>query len=363
MTSTASGIDLPFDEAIRFFRDKANVTTDQWTDVWDAAHSKGFMVAGANRDALVADFRAAIDKGLSEGTTQAEFLKDFNRIAKQFGWSYRGEAGWRSKVIFETNLRTAYAAGQYSQLTAPETLAALPYWQYNHSGALHPRRDHLSWNGLCLPADDPFWDTAYPPNGFGCGCFVTPLSKRGLRQLGKAEPDKAPNLDSLDGQPRGIDPSFAYNPGKAWLTQTAPGPVAVAAREVEVASFVKSALDGKWPDGAWTPVAVLKGSVAKALEVGAGTEVRLSAETIRAHVKHAIATPDAYGVLPGYLVEHGELLFDKLDRPSFIGEFLGKLYQAAVKIVRRKEGQEVYLVSLRRTERRSIAKQFGIEWK
>lgn len=364
MTDVASAIDLPFDEAIRFFRDKANIPTRSWRDVWDAAHSKAFMVAGASTEALVSDFRAAIDKALADGTTLDDFRKDFDSIVKKHGWSYRGDRAWRTRVIFETNMRTAYAAGQYAQLTEPATLEAMPYWQYNHSGARHPRLNHKAWDGLCLAADDPFWETNYPPNGFGCGCYVTPLSPRGLRQLGKAKLDESPNLDQLGtDQPAGVDPSFAYNPGKAWLAQTAPGPVAVSASEAQIAAFVRSALKGKRPDGSWTPVARVKGATAKALDVKQGAEVRLSADTIRSHLKHSIATPDAYGVLPGFLAKNGRLLFDRQGRPSFIGEYQDKLYQSAVKVVRAKDGDQIYLVSLRRTERRSILKQFGEKWK
>ena len=36
------------------------------------------MVAGANRDAIVADFRAAVEKAIAEGTTLEQFRKDFD---------------------------------------------------------------------------------------------------------------------------------------------------------------------------------------------------------------------------------------------------------------------------------------------
>ena len=38
MPSTIDAIDLPFQEAIDFFRDKASVTTTTSTDVYAAAH-------------------------------------------------------------------------------------------------------------------------------------------------------------------------------------------------------------------------------------------------------------------------------------------------------------------------------------
>lgn len=360
--AVAQALDLPFDEAIRFFRQKAAVTTESHRDVWDAAHSKMFMVAGANRQAIVDDFQEAIAKALEKGTTLEEFRKDFDRIVKAHGWSYRGERGWRTRTIFETNLSTAYAAGRYAKLTAPDTLATFPYWQYRHSGAVHPRVQHKAWDGKIYAADDPFWTVAYPPNGYGCGCFVVPVSRGGLKRIGKSGPDVPPDLDQLGtDQPLGVDPSFAYNPGQAWLRQTAPGPKAVSADEANVAAFVRSALAGKRPDGSWTPVAVADKAMASTLEVTTGTEVRLSADTIRSHLHHDKITPDGYGVLPHQLAQHGRLRKDKSGRWSFVGEYEGRLYRLGIKVVKTRDRDEIWLSSLRRTNINQVAKDFERE--
>ncbi len=225
-TSDIAAIDLPFEEAVDFFRQKARVPTQHWTDVWRTAHSHSFMVAGAASDALLADFQQSIQKALNSGTTLAEFRKDFDRIVEQHGWAYNGTPGWRSRIIYETNLSTAYSAGRYAQLTEPDTLAVYPYWQYVHSGSAHPRLQHLAWNGLTLRADDPFWSTHYPPNGWRCGCRVRPVSKGGLSRMGKAGPDTAPPVQTRTWRnprtgethqvPVGIDPGFDYNAGQAW---------------------------------------------------------------------------------------------------------------------------------------------------
>lgn len=226
MTNTVSALDLPFDEAINFFRQKLNMPTAVWTDVYAAAHTRSFMVAGAATDALVEDFRKAIEKALEDGTTLEEFRKSFDDIVVRHGWDYKGKRNWRSRIIFDTNLRTAYAAGRYKALTEPDTLGVFPYWQYNHSGSSHPRKEHLSWDGMVLRADDPFWITNYPPNGWRCGCFVTPISESGLRRQGKTGSDPSPDLvfraEEVGGRtvrvPQGVDAGFEYNPGMEWLT-------------------------------------------------------------------------------------------------------------------------------------------------
>jgi len=233
MTSTIEAIDLPFQEAIDFMAQKTAVPTQRWTDVWETAHSRAFMVAGAATEALVKDFQTAIQKAIEQGTTLGEFRKDFYSIVDKHGWhGWTGEGNprseaWRIRTIYETNLRMAYAAGRYAQQTDPDVLAIYPFWVYRHSGNPHPRLDHKSWDGLTLRADDPWWLTNYPPNGFGCGCISESVTARGLARQGKTGPDQAPPLDisaKLVGRsstrtqltPKGVDPGFAYNPGMAW---------------------------------------------------------------------------------------------------------------------------------------------------
>ena len=222
---------LPFAEQIAFFRRKLNLPTDGWTDVYTAEHDWAFVVAGANRDAIVADFRAAVEKAVADGTTLETFRQDFDAIVARHGWDYNGGRDWRSRVIYETNLNTSYAAGRYEQLQEA------PYWQYEHADwVTNPRHDHLAWDGLVLARDDPWWQTHYPPNGWGCQCSVRGLWPRDLQRLGKDAPDEAPAVRLLEreiGQrsingprtvrvPAGIDPGFEYAPGAARLRGAVP---------------------------------------------------------------------------------------------------------------------------------------------
>lgn len=222
---------LPFKEAIKFWQSKIKLPSSGWTDIWQEQHSHGFIVAGAQHDALVEDLYNAISDARSKGGYEA-FKASFPEIAKQHGWAYNGSPGWRSRVIYDTNVRQSYNAGRYQQMERVKKLR--PYWRYRHSGALKYRPEHKAWDGLILPADDPWWDTNMPQNGWGCGCSVESLSRveaeEEFEKFGKSGPDKAPPLEWEEREvgrggsnphtvrvPKGIDPGFAYNPGKAWL--------------------------------------------------------------------------------------------------------------------------------------------------
>jgi len=168
MPSSAEYMSMPFDEAIVFFRGKLNLPTETWKDIWQAMHSRAFVVAGAMQDDLLADMREAVDKAISQGTTLSTFRTEFDGIVQKYGWAYKGSPAWRSAIIFKTNTSVAYHAGHYKQMTDPDVLSARPWFRYVGSSAAEPRPEHQKWYNLVLPADDPFWDTHYPPNGWGC---------------------------------------------------------------------------------------------------------------------------------------------------------------------------------------------------
>lgn len=344
MANVAYG-SVPFSEQIAFFRRKLNLKTNAWTDIWQEQHDHAFVVAGANRDDLVADFRAAVDKAISEGGTLDSFRKDFDAIVAKHGWSYNGGRNWRSRVIYETNLRTSYAAGRYEQLQAVKALR--PFWRYRHSDSvLHPRPMHLAWNGLVLHADDPWWRTHYPPNGWGCQCTVEALSHRDLVRLGKDAPDKAPAEDPQEvtvgskgpsprvvETPAGVDPGFGYAPGASAfgdqvaeaLTKTAQLPAtwaAESAAQTLARGTATDALDarfGEWfdqvmadplPRGRVMTVGAISPAAVDGL-VNAGIEPATAAIVVRdVDLLHAQRAAKVAPVLSSVLRELPKLLRD-----------------------------------------------------
>lgn len=223
--SIVSGVGLAPKDAISFFRSKVNRQSASFGELEAEAHARSFSVAGAMSDALLNDFRKNIDQALRGKVTLSQLQKEFPDLAKRHGWEYNGKPGWRAMIIYQTNLSTAYAAGQYRQLTTPEALDIYPYWRYRHHACQHPRPQHLAWDGLILPADDPFWATHFPPNGWHCHCTVEPVSRRDLKKNNWTV-SEAPALETrswknpVTGEivhvPVGIDPGFQTNPGLLW---------------------------------------------------------------------------------------------------------------------------------------------------
>lgn len=116
-----------------------------------------------------------------------------------------------------------------------------PYLMYFVGNSARHREQHLAWNGLILPKDDPFWNNHFPPNSYGCKCFTRTVSepkKRRYEREGIKIPPKADGSGAslirvqtktpaeeyktyfnerkgfIERIPKGIAPGFAWNQGK-----------------------------------------------------------------------------------------------------------------------------------------------------
>lgn len=294
---------VPFEAQVNYFRAKANLPTRAWTDIWQQQHDRAFVVAGAMRDDLLADLRAAVDEAVSQGTGIEAFRARFDEIVQRHGWAYKGGRGWRTRVIYGTNMRQSYNAGREAQMADPRLRRLRPYGLYRHDdGVANPRAEHLAWDGLVIPLDDPWWNTHSPANGWGCRCRKIAVSQRDLDRMGKSGPDSAPAIEWREETvgargpsprtvrvPEGIDPGFAYRPGsgaedqaladtargsRERLQRVAPGvkrppKVPRAPRAEQLAPLTAARLAYARIFGEAAPEAATLGEIVAAIEAGA----------------------------------------------------------------------------------------------
>lgn len=65
-------------------------------------------------------------------------------------------------------------------------------------------------NGICLPVDDPFWDTHSPENHFNCLCIIEQVEREEGEENESDDSDVADAVSEAD-----IPDDFKYNPGKS----------------------------------------------------------------------------------------------------------------------------------------------------
>jgi hypothetical protein len=263
---------VPPREALAFIRAKGWRVGFDHRDVWRAEHASAFTIAKAMELDVLQAIRSELERALQEGRTLRDFQQDLTPTLKRLGWwgvkdatdPVTGErrpvqlgSPHRLRTIYATNLRTARAAGQWERIE--RNRRTHPYLLYQLGPSKEHREEHVRWHGLLLPADDPWWETHAPPNGWGCKCWTRAVSRAEAERLKRdgvpdstAEPirdeqgrltgrreqrtvpvrTQAPPVrmrtwrNTRTGQteqvPRGIDPGWDYNPGKARLRAFVP---------------------------------------------------------------------------------------------------------------------------------------------
>lgn len=204
-----------------------------WADVWREEHRAAFTVAGVMERDILEDIKVAAETALREGLPFQQFRKLITPILADKGWLIRRDVrdpltgdtkdvnlghAHRLETIYDTNLRSARAAGQWGRIE--ETRDAFPYLEYIHGPSRVPRPEHLANHGLILPQNHPFWRTHFPPNGFGCTCSTRQVAGPEARRRGiSPDPDVTPvewvhpRTGATVYVPKGVDPGFDYNVG------------------------------------------------------------------------------------------------------------------------------------------------------
>lgn len=213
-----------FTEAVDYLRGKLPEGTLRSDDLVGPVHSKVFAVAGAVKADLLRDLQDSLVAAKADGRTITDFRKDFDKAVAEHGWTYKGKRGWRTRVIFDNNMRSAAMAGRWAQIQ--DNKKHQPFLQYRTAGDSRVRPMHRLWNGLIYRVDDPFWQTHYPPNGWGCRCTVRAYAQADLdeKNLQLSEPFdmKERAVVTRDGEikdrvPIGIDPGWDHNVGQSWI--------------------------------------------------------------------------------------------------------------------------------------------------
>lgn len=100
---------------------------------------------------------------------KAKSFAEFERMVKKL-YGVKNKNWLRTE--YNTAYQTAEAASTYYRLMGQ--LNTFPYWQYKTIGDDKVRDSHRPLHNVILPANHPLWKKIFPPNGWGCRCYVVP---------------------------------------------------------------------------------------------------------------------------------------------------------------------------------------------
>lgn len=143
----------------------------------------------------------------------SELLRDSQGRVKSFNQFYQDVSAIRQKynrnwlhAEYNFAVSSAQMASHWAEYQQDEEMTNL---QYRTALDDKVRPEHAALEGVTLPMSDPFWDTAFPPNGWNCRCHVIPVLKEDfpLSNSQRAQ-------DAFDDMTQGKASIFRYNPGK-----------------------------------------------------------------------------------------------------------------------------------------------------
>ena len=382
------------DDVVRAFEARGTLQpTVRWSEMMHENHAVAFTVAKITKLDLLRSVQMSIDDILRNGGTFEDWKGAILPQMKKSGWwgavanaDLTGTPDTiivndrRLRTIYNTNVAMSMASGHWARIQRQKDV--YPYLRYLPSTSEHKRPLHKTWYGILLPVDHPFWQTHFPPNGWGCKCHFEQVSERKMKRMGwtitpNGElPQNSRTFTDATGRqfavPDGIDPGFSYNPGTAHLRAVAAKAVASlraatdagmdASADRTLREIIADAAFDQFlgaPHGAF-PVAILDPAQQEAMQAhsrviimpeGVYRKQRGDMQDISAG--HPELTTADYRLLPD-IVSRALVIAQQGDNKLiFFADEAGNIWKA---VVRQDAGDELpVLVSFHRSRPRNIA--------
>jgi hypothetical protein len=268
-------------DAVRYLQGKGAAVTGSWTDWLDGQHAQAFTVANVAKLDVVSDIQASLVDALKAGKTLQQWRDELIPTLQAKGWWRRdataaqlqaagrlnagtgeiakGLTPHRLKLIYETNMQSAYSAGRYQQMVSQASRRPIWQWISLQYGA-NRRPMHLAMHNRVFRYDDGLFATVWAPCGYGCKCRMRNYSEREATQRGLVVESTAGKLSQVDVPLRDgatarvtryttasmpkpgyfqPDPGFGHNAAHSvWMPRLADRPAALSA------AFVRQAVEG-----------------------------------------------------------------------------------------------------------------------
>ena len=105
-----------------------------------------------------------------------EFEENARRKMLEYGIGLDEQAptGWL-KTNLNTAINSSYSAAEWIKLQDPVLRSVYPAYRYRTVGDNRVRPEHARLDKLVYAADDPIWQSIWPPNSWNCRCYTEAL--------------------------------------------------------------------------------------------------------------------------------------------------------------------------------------------
>lgn len=189
MTANLTIETFPNEAAADYIHGKAVADPTHFGNLPPQLKQRAFTVAGIEQLDALQRIRDAVAK-LPEGASWDEAKKEIAAEISPFVGGDDKAAKARANFMLRTHGFQAYAVARHQQQMS--VARDFPYWKYETVGDSRVRPGHAALDGKVLRADDPWWNTHYPPWDWGCRCIVVAIDEDDAEELGITEPEDMP---------------------------------------------------------------------------------------------------------------------------------------------------------------------------
>ncbi len=362
------------EELATYIKQKKPSLHFDYDEIMHSSHHKAFTVAKVTKLDLLRDIQDSLQKAVQKGVPFKQWQENIIPTLKKYGWWGEVEVinpktkerknihvgSRRLKTIYDTNIRVAYAQGQYEQIINNNDL---PYLRYTAILDAHTRPAHAKLHNVILLKDDPFWDRYYPPNDWKCRCKVQALTESSLKARGLKITKNPPLME--------VHKDWDYHVGKkdnikkVWTDKIESLHVnckeanARKNRPCHKELYKKARLEYvntqiqlqqrvrlyKAIKNLFVTNEAKKVFLTKSAIFGSEKNVYLSRDTIQSHFHHKEIGAYDYSRVPLMLENSNKRVFKgKDDRHIVIVSYLGRNYRLVLKNIENKN--EIFVVSL-----------------
>jgi len=177
--STVDIFNMPFEEAITYFQSKYPELWEELDTYDEAIRERFFWVKKTTDLEVTKKIQKSLIKALEEGQSFQAWINNLDDNLKMI---QLGADGAYLETVYRTNLSSAYATGRYETQTKQKS--NFPYWQY--AAVMDARTTDIcsELNNKVYRADDPIWNTIYPPNHYNERSTVIALADYDMQDEG-----------------------------------------------------------------------------------------------------------------------------------------------------------------------------------
>jgi SPP1 gp7 family putative phage head morphogenesis protein len=187
-------------DAIQFVRSLRLVASTVYQALTPRERLLAFTIPKFENLEMIEFARDLVARALEEGWAERTFRHRFEEKLAKAQIDPPDELD--PEELFQDTSSLAYAYGRLKQMSDPEVMRVLSFWQYRTQEDERVRPAHRVLNLFVARSGDPVWRTIYPPLARGCRCTVDPL----LRSEAEAILGDQTNIPGLDRLPTAWQP-------------------------------------------------------------------------------------------------------------------------------------------------------------